>query len=134
MDGRIYSALGLFSAVAVVGLIGWLAAALRKSRIQLANAAPAVLLLFVVLLTLVAYLWYNTKFVQHQGRYLFPALVPLGLGLVLGWQTVACWGGVWAARIGWSDRIAGLLFASPYAGLVVLDIVSLFAFVVPYLS
>jgi hypothetical protein len=31
-------------------------------------------------------LWYNTQFVQHQGRYLFTALVPIGLAVALGWR------------------------------------------------
>jgi hypothetical protein len=41
-----------------------------------------VLLLMLVFTTL-AYIYYNTEFVQHQGRYLFPGLVPLSLSIVL---------------------------------------------------
>ena len=88
---------------------------------------PAVLLLLSALLTFLSFLWYNTKFVQHQGRYLFPALIPLGLALALGWWTAARWFG---RLVGGGD---GLLFALPYASLAVLDVVCLFAFVVPYL-
>jgi hypothetical protein len=46
------------------------------------------LLALSALLTLLSYLWYNLKFVQHQGRYLFPALVPLGLAFALGLREV----------------------------------------------
>ena len=46
------------------------------------------LLALSALLTLLSYLWYNIKFVQHQGRYLFPALVPLGLAFALGLREV----------------------------------------------
>jgi len=38
--------------------------------------------------TTLVFLWYNTKYVQHQGRYLFPALVPWGLAFTLGLRTV----------------------------------------------
>jgi hypothetical protein len=93
-----------------------------------------VLLLLLVILTFFSYLWYNTKFVQHQGRYLFPALVPLGLALALGWRTVVRRVGALLARVAWPECMNELLFASPYVGLAMLDLVSLFAFVVPFLS
>lgn len=51
------------------------------------NAALGLLALSAFL-TLLSYLWYNTKFVQHQGRYLFPALVPLGLFFALGLREI----------------------------------------------
>ncbi|MEN6478579.1 MAG: hypothetical protein ABFD20_02950, partial [Anaerolineales bacterium] len=35
-------------------------------------------------LTLASFLWYNLQFVQFQGRYLFPALAPLSIGLAYG--------------------------------------------------
>jgi 4-amino-4-deoxy-L-arabinose transferase-like glycosyltransferase len=134
MDRRIYLALGVFSAVAVAGLIWRLATVLRPSSDLMKRSAPAVLLGLVTLLTLLSYLWYNTKFVQHQGRYLFPALMPLGLGLALGWATAVCRVRRLITGVQGADRIDGLLFASPYAGLAVLDVVCLFAFIVPYLS
>jgi hypothetical protein len=34
--------------------------------------------------TVLQYLGYNLTFVQHQGRYLFPALIPIGLAFGLG--------------------------------------------------
>ncbi len=160
MNGRIYLGLGLFAAVAVVGLLWWLATIVIDTRRGLTSSrevgidhqgslsearrgakivahcqpSSAVLLLLLVLLTFLSYLWYNTKFVQHQGRYLFPSLVPLGLGLALGWWVVVHQVRALIVRTGQPERIDGLLFASPYAGLAVLDIVCLFAFVIPYLS
>jgi len=128
MDRRIYLALGVFTAVVVAGLVGWGAVVARQSKSSLRRSASAVmLLLFTTALTFLAYLWYNAKFVQFQGRYLFPALIPLGLALALGWWTAARWFG---RLVGGGD---GLLFALPYASLAVLDVVCLFAFVVPYL-
>jgi hypothetical protein len=47
-------------------------------------AATGMLVLWA-LLTVASYLWYNMTFLQHQGRYLFRALLPIGLALVLGW-------------------------------------------------
>ncbi len=46
------------------------------------------LLALSALFTLLSYLWYNLTFVQHQGRYLFPALIPLGLAFALGLREI----------------------------------------------
>ncbi len=122
--------------------------------------------------TVLQYLVYNVTFVQHQGRYLFPALIPLGLGFSLGWREVLrppvsralaallallalllavvglvtgdwpTWplllsalaaGGLFIRP--WLPRqLDGLLFALPFLGLVILDLISLFVFIVPALS
>jgi 4-amino-4-deoxy-L-arabinose transferase-like glycosyltransferase len=134
MDGRIYWALGLFSALAVLGLVWWLVTVLGRSKDWWASAVPAAFLLLSALLTLLSYLWYNSKFVQHQGRYLFPALIPLGMAVAFGWSTALRWGGVLVSRLRGMARITSLLSVVPYAGLATLDVVCLFAFVVPYLS
>jgi len=36
------------------------------------------------LLTLALHVGYNLTFVQHQGRYLFPALIPIAVGFTAG--------------------------------------------------
>jgi hypothetical protein len=79
----LYLALALFSVLLLVGFWGWL---LDRQRPRLApsQADGLVLLAVSTLLTLASYLWYNLTFVQHQGRYLFPALIPLALGAALG--------------------------------------------------
>lgn len=41
------------------------------------------------ILAVLAYFYYNTEFLQLQGRYMFPGLIPLGIGLVVGLHT---WG------------------------------------------
>jgi 4-amino-4-deoxy-L-arabinose transferase-like glycosyltransferase len=41
---------------------------------------------FCILLSALVYAWYNLQFVQHQGRYLFTALIPLAVGVALGWE------------------------------------------------
>jgi 4-amino-4-deoxy-L-arabinose transferase-like glycosyltransferase len=39
-------------------------------------------------LTALAFIWYNLQFVQHQGRYLYPALIPVATAFALGWSFV----------------------------------------------
>lgn len=39
-------------------------------------------------LTALAFIWYNLQFVQHQGRYLYPALIPVASAFALGWSFV----------------------------------------------
>jgi len=58
----------------------------RRERYPNWQKATAGLLLASTTGTLLTYIWYNTQFVQHQGRYLFPALVPIGMGFALGWR------------------------------------------------
>jgi hypothetical protein len=41
-----------------------------------------------LLLSVLTYLGYNVRFVQHQGRYLFPALGPLALSVALSLQEI----------------------------------------------
>lgn len=45
-----------------------------------------VLLGLTALLTLLAYIYYNLTFLQHQGRYLFTALIPIAIFLAVGWR------------------------------------------------
>jgi hypothetical protein len=46
--------------------------------------AAIMVLLGTFLLTLAVHIGYNLTFVQHQGRYLFPALLPIGVGVAVG--------------------------------------------------
>jgi hypothetical protein len=46
------------------------------------------LLLVWVLGTGAGYLWWNASYLQHQGRYLFPAIVPIGLAATVGLREV----------------------------------------------
>lgn len=79
----------LFAWLTALGFLGF---ALHLG--QLRSRSPfwnirGILLLLNLGLTVGAYLWYNLSFVQHQGRYLFPALLPIALGLAVGWFTWA---------------------------------------------
>lgn len=88
MSTRIYRLILLASFGVLIGIIlymlrhKWPLSLSPPQRESLALFALAVLFVFT------AYLLYNRSFVQFQGRYLFPALIPLSLGAALG---VAGW-------------------------------------------
>lgn len=87
LDQRLYQFVAVLSLLAFIGLAMWAAGAWRR-RAGFARwqwAAVGLLVLWAGL-TLASYAWYNTSFVQHQGRYLFRALLPIGLGVALGWR------------------------------------------------
>ena len=89
MDGRVYLVLTLLSLITLGGLVGfWRGVSSRstESRYDLSpdqRRALGLMSLAVVLMAL-GYGWYNLGFVQFQGRYLFPALIPLGVFFALG--------------------------------------------------
>jgi hypothetical protein len=69
--------------------------------------------------------WYNTKFLQHQGRYLFPALVPLGTAAALGLNQLA---GLLPQKMrAWA--LSGL-----FGGMALFAVTCLFKYVVLFLS
>jgi 4-amino-4-deoxy-L-arabinose transferase-like glycosyltransferase len=91
LDERIYTAFLLFSGVIFLGVL-W-------ALVRLISGGPDmdmddfqlwVLALFGFVLLAVAggYVWYNLKFVQHQGRYLLWGLLPLSTYVALGWREV----------------------------------------------
>ena len=46
------------------------------------------LLALLALGALFGFIWYNLQFVQHQGRYLYMGLIPIGLAFSLGWHFI----------------------------------------------
>jgi hypothetical protein len=73
------------------------------------------------------HLGYNWTFAQHQGRYLFPALIPIGIGVAVGL-------GVWIRPF--SPRWPIMQTLLPWGlglALAALDILALFRFIVPTL-
>ena len=65
----------------------------------------------LLLLALLAYVYYNTEFVQFQGRYLFPALIPLGLLAALGLDAWPRWLLPRVALAQWATPVVLLLLA-----------------------
>jgi 4-amino-4-deoxy-L-arabinose transferase-like glycosyltransferase len=87
LDERLYQALAVLSALAFIGFALWAVRAWqRRAEFPAWQWAAGGLLALSALFTLASYLWYNTQFLQHQGRYLFPALLPIGLAVALGWR------------------------------------------------
>ncbi len=84
----VYPALAVLSALLGLGFLAWWLDR-RRPRLTPLQRRGAVLLTLSATLTVLSYLWYNRTFVQHQGRYLFPALIPLALAGALGleWGT-----------------------------------------------
>jgi hypothetical protein len=94
-------------------------------------------------LTFGGLLYYNFTFVQHQGRYLFPALIPLGLLFTLGLDQ-------WLSKIKavaikltskskrdltpWLDEAQLLALALVFLYLVRLCVVALQNYIIPNLS
>jgi len=88
MDQRVYLALLAYSLLIVIGFVG-AADRRRRARDLTREQGDAIALLTITLLLAIAlYLYYNLTFVQFQGRYLFPALAPLTLFLVLGLREI----------------------------------------------
>jgi hypothetical protein len=105
MSRRVYLALTLLTLAALGGLIGFGVWDLRFGK---ATSSPnvsrftfhvleqnsplgrpihyqaLVLMALTIGLMFLGYIWYNLEFVQFQGRYLFPALIPLGIFLSVG--------------------------------------------------
>lgn len=85
LPGWAYALLLLLSVVAAGGLLVAFARRWRSGTRPKAPPRLSLLVLFMTFaLTLALHIGYNLTFVQHQGRYLFPALVPIALGVAVG--------------------------------------------------
>jgi 4-amino-4-deoxy-L-arabinose transferase-like glycosyltransferase len=169
LDARLYQVLAILSGLALVGFGIWAAGAWRRrAQVEPWQWASGGVLALSALFSLAGYPWYNTRFLQHQARYLFPALVPISLAVALGWRealsrrrallmVALLLGGIailglvgalslWpllllagtAAALGvrriLPDRWDPIVHACPYLVLVLLDLASLFLFIVPQLA
>lgn len=89
LDQRVYTLLGLLTLLVGVGLGVWLWHERRHRQLSDFQRLGLGLLVLQALFVVGAYAWYNVDFVQHQGRYLFPALLPLSIAFALGWEGLA---------------------------------------------
>ena len=142
MPDREYLLLGALSIIALIGWVGWLIAGRRKQAARQSQYG-GLLLTLLLLLTVGGYLYYNLTFVQHQGRYLFPALIPIGLAFSIGWWQVLDQIKAWLARLlsrstrdwtPWLDEAQLILFALIFIYLARLDLVALQRYILPNLS
>ena len=129
MPARIYWLAGLFSAFAAAGLV--VLFVVRRPALTPTRRATLWVLAVVLLATAANYLIYNRTFVQLQGRYLFTALLPLGVLASAG-----LWG--WARLLGGaSEPRSRLLVWLPLIVMLwlpALAVYALFRFVVPFLG
>lgn len=74
-------------------------------------------LISTIILSMLAYLYYNSEFVQYQGRYMFPMLIPVGVLLAIGIDN-------WRIRLlgNWKHPRISYLTALPFLGFALLDL------------
>lgn len=90
LDRRIYLALALTSAGAIIGVASsvWRLAHQGGTEARRRWCGLAVMGTPIAIVA-AAFLVYNWSLVQHQGRYFFPALIPIALLFVLGLRELA---------------------------------------------
>lgn len=105
MDARVYLLLTILTILILAGL-AWQLRRWRRGDLHLAGFQKRGLWLLLLHLALMAaaYLWYNLDFVQHQGRYFFPALLPISIFVAAGLLGLftpsgSRWGGVAALAL-----------------------------------
>ncbi len=122
-----------FALLLIAGLAGALLASRAKAKAEQPPAPlpiardSAIVLLATLLLVFLQYLYYNIEFQQWQGRYLFPALLPIAIILVYGLDYFPA---RLPARLRWLRWLTPLLLTS----LAALDLYLLFRVIVPGLS
>ncbi|TAK30277.1 MAG: hypothetical protein EPO21_19450 [Chloroflexota bacterium] len=121
-EDSVYGALLVVSLLAALGTLLYLLG-LRRHSVLPARRQKAVLLLLAgaVLVTVGELAYYNLTFLQPQGRYLFPALVPLIIFFVLGLRELL------------AARHTQITFALLIVALLLLDVWALHKYL-PYLA
>jgi hypothetical protein len=92
LDARVYAVFAMLSALAAGGIaIGIYRLWQIRHRLNRLPWRAIALLATWAAATVAGYLWWNTRFLQHQGRYLFPALLPIALGTSIGLSIALRW-------------------------------------------
>lgn len=123
VNDRIYVLLFLLSAGATLGALLWVVRLVReREKFSIETRWTWVLLGILLTAACAAHVYYNLKFVQPQGRYLFPGLVAIA--------------GFWAAGLHeiLNARYARLLFGLLYLVMLGLDYIALAWYIVPQLT
>ena len=115
LPGRFYQGLALLSAALVVGCIWRLFD--RRACLEARQRIGLGLLVIWTGFVAASFLGYNLLFVQHQGRYLYPALIPIGLVAALGIEQ-------WAQLA--PRRIRPVAIGAFFAGMIVFDVYCLY--------
>jgi 4-amino-4-deoxy-L-arabinose transferase-like glycosyltransferase len=151
MPDREYLLLGALSVIAFIGWGWWLIGRIkdaqssghRQGGMRKLMSPFAIMLTLLFLLTVGGYLYYNLTFVQHQGRYLFPALIPIGLAFSIGWDYMLGRIKIILLKLTarsqrdwtpWLDEAQLILFALVFIYLARLDLIALQRYILPNLS
>ena len=112
-----YNVLALLSAASVVGMV------LSIRRVRLTPSQSAIMPVYIALIALILFVFlrFILTFFQAQGRYLYPALVPLSFFFVRGWSGLL-------PRPQWFRAFVGLLVV----GLIGLNLYTLFGLLRPH--
>lgn len=142
MPDNVYRVLG---ALSLIALSGWAWRLIKGCRARQAGCREPRrgLLALLTVLTFGGLIYYNLTFVQHQGRYLFPALIPIGLAFALGIDQ-------WLSKLKslgttltskskrdlapWLDEAQLIAFALVYVYLARLCVIALQNYIIPNLS
>jgi 4-amino-4-deoxy-L-arabinose transferase-like glycosyltransferase len=123
IDERLYLALGLVSALAAFGFALFLVRVVFGKGLLAPQQRSGLLLMGLWVGVAVAELVaYNLSFVQAQGRYLYPALLPIALFFVLGLRELL------------APVHSRLLLALGVAALALLNFICLTRYVLPYFA
>jgi 4-amino-4-deoxy-L-arabinose transferase-like glycosyltransferase len=95
--------------LALIG-VGWLLGLVWRLPVEATGKQRSLIWLTLfgtLILGVLAYLYYNSEYVQFQGRYLFTGLLPVALLLALG---LDAWRRVLLGRFAWSRALVPLAF------------------------
>jgi 4-amino-4-deoxy-L-arabinose transferase-like glycosyltransferase len=131
----VYQLLLLFTVLTLIGLVLFFTRfrivtnPVSEQRQTASHNPPAqvygVILAGTFALSLLLFLTYNLTFVQHQGRYLFPGLIPIAIAVALAWTTLI-------EPISRRWKVAVYLLPLGLAlALFGLDLLALFRFIIP---
>lgn len=137
MPGWIYKVMLGFVVVVLGGIVFGVARNVYKDEDEFTSGqlGGVVILGLALLLTVAQYIGYNLTFVQHQGRYLFPALIPVGFGVAVGLDG---WTRPWMSKALGRYRLGFWIRWLPalglWAGFAALDVYLLWRVIVPSLT
>ena len=121
VDERIYFVLEIVSGLAAFGLLLFLwRVVFSKGLLSPSQRASFALMAAAILAVVAVLAYYNLTFIQAQGRYLFPAILPIALFMILGLRELM------------ASVHAKLLLTLSVGGFALLDFVCLTRYVIPY--
>lgn len=128
LGGWIYRA---FALLTLLGLSGTLMTVRSSFSVEDSDRAErrriGIIFATTIVVVFLAFLYYNIEFVQWQGRYLFPALIPIALILVVGID-------FWRAKLLGGREASRWLTTLALMCLFALDLYLLFRVIAPGLS